>query len=199
MDLPKVDRFDMVAIIEPLLALGMKIVRADGVVLPEEIRALRDFFTEAFELSADEMLRVRDSMKKVSNESIEELVSKCMLRVPDMNAPNLLGLLAHIANADKHVHIKEVEQIRQVALTLGVPPSEVDELLDALELKAVDYYQVLDLDSRCTKEQAISAYRKKAAMYHPDKVAHMAKEFQDLAHHKFIEIQQAYENIMGRF
>jgi len=44
-----------------------------------------------------------------------------------------------------------------------------------------------------------SAYRKLAAQYHPDKVNHLGDEFKTLAEKKFKEIQEAYEELVGRW
>jgi uncharacterized membrane protein YkvA (DUF1232 family) len=42
-----------------------------------------------------------------------------------------------------------------------------------------------------------AAYKRAVARYHPDKVAHLGKEFQELAHKKLLAIQQAYETLQG--
>lgn len=57
-------------------------------------------------------------------------------------------------------------------------------------------YEILDLPPNATKEAIKEAYRKLANQYHPDKVAHLGKEFQDLAERRFKEIQEAYEKLV---
>ena len=56
-----------------------------------------------------------------------------------------------------------------------------------------DPYEILDISRNATPEEIKSAYRKKAQRYHPDRVAHLGDEFQQLAKQKFQEIQKAYE------
>jgi uncharacterized membrane protein YkvA (DUF1232 family) len=56
-----------------------------------------------------------------------------------------------------------------------------------------DPYEILDVSRNATPEEIKSAYRKKAQRYHPDRVAHLGDEFQQLAKQKFQEIQKAYE------
>lgn len=56
-----------------------------------------------------------------------------------------------------------------------------------------DPYKILDISRNATPEEIKSAYRKKAQRYHPDRVAHLGDEFQQLAKQKFQEIQKAYE------
>jgi DnaJ domain len=57
------------------------------------------------------------------------------------------------------------------------------------------YYEVLGLIRSCTREEASAKYRYLVSQYHPDKVSHMAKEFQDLANQKLREINLAYEEL----
>lgn len=61
-----------------------------------------------------------------------------------------------------------------------------------------DPYEVLGIAPTAKKEEIQSAYRKLVSQYHPDKVAHLGKEFQELAERRFKEIQAAYEKIARR-
>ena len=58
-------------------------------------------------------------------------------------------------------------------------------------------YTVLGVSPGASREEIHAAYRKLANQYHPDKVAHLGKEFQDLAEQRFKEIQQAYQTLTG--
>lgn len=59
-------------------------------------------------------------------------------------------------------------------------------------------HEILEIDKTATKEQIQAAYRNAVKQYHPDKVARLGKELQDLANKKFIEIQEAYKQMMER-
>lgn len=59
-------------------------------------------------------------------------------------------------------------------------------------------YRVLGIAENATMEQVQSAYREAVKKYHPDKVSHLGPEFQELANKKFVEIQQAYDQLMRR-
>ena len=61
-----------------------------------------------------------------------------------------------------------------------------------------DPYAVLGVSSGATPEELVRAYREQMKRYHPDRVADMPPEFQELAHRKAIEIQRAYAELGGR-
>jgi DnaJ domain/Protein of unknown function (DUF1232) len=56
-------------------------------------------------------------------------------------------------------------------------------------------YEVLGVSPGASQKEIRSAYRKLANQYHPDKVTHLGKEFQDLAEQRFKEIQEAYQRL----
>jgi hypothetical protein len=57
-------------------------------------------------------------------------------------------------------------------------------------------YEILDVPPHANQTEIKAAYRKLANQYHPDKVAHLGKEFQVLAEQRFKEIQQAYDKLV---
>jgi len=60
-----------------------------------------------------------------------------------------------------------------------------------------DPHTVLGVKPGASKEEIHAAYRRLVHQYHPDKVAHLGAEFQEIARKKFVEIQHAYESLTG--
>ncbi len=60
---------------------------------------------------------------------------------------------------------------------------------------AFDPYEVLGIPASASAETIQSAYKARMNEYHPDKVAHLGEELQELAHRKALEIQQAYQKL----
>ncbi len=58
-------------------------------------------------------------------------------------------------------------------------------------------YDILGVSPNASKEEIQAAYRTAVKQYHPDRVAHLGKELQDLANKKFIEIKKARNAMMG--
>jgi len=59
-----------------------------------------------------------------------------------------------------------------------------------------DYYTVLGVKRNATKEDIKRAYYEKMKQYHPDKFAHLSKEFQELANKKAQELNKAYNALV---
>ncbi len=64
--------------------------------------------------------------------------------------------------------------------------------------KNQDPYHILEISPEAGHDEIKQAYRRQANRYHPDKVAHLGQELQELAGEKFQEIQWAYEELMRR-
>lgn len=56
-------------------------------------------------------------------------------------------------------------------------------------------YEILGVSPDADQAEIKAAYRRMANQYHPDKVAHLGKEFQELAEQRFKEIQEAYDRL----
>jgi hypothetical protein len=57
-------------------------------------------------------------------------------------------------------------------------------------------YDILNVSPNAARDEVTAAYRKLAQMNHPDKVAGLAKEFQELAEKRMKAINAAYEQLM---
>jgi hypothetical protein len=65
------------------------------------------------------------------------------------------------------------------------------------DFSRLDPYELLEVPRSASPEEIKAAYKRAVTRYHPDKVAHLGKEFQELAHTKLLAIQQAYETLHG--
>jgi preprotein translocase subunit Sec63 len=59
--------------------------------------------------------------------------------------------------------------------------------------KSLDPYEVLEISRTASDDEIQEAYRNQLSKYHPDKVAHLGKDLQDLASEKTNEIIKAYK------
>ena len=64
--------------------------------------------------------------------------------------------------------------------------------------RGFDPYQVLQVTRGARKEEIRAAYLNLIKQYHPDKLSHLGKEFQDIAEEKTQGINRAYEILTSR-
>lgn len=57
------------------------------------------------------------------------------------------------------------------------------------------YYEMLDVAPAAPMDEIKRAFRREIAKYHPDKVQHLGKEFQEIAAIKAAELTQAYKTL----
>ena len=67
----------------------------------------------------------------------------------------------------------------------------------SLDHEDEDPFKILGVEPGASPDEIKSAYRRAVAKYHPDKVTHLGKEFQEIAHRKLVAIQRAYEALMN--
>ncbi len=77
-------------------------------------------------------------------------------------------------------------ELRRVESAPGPPPPGPGDA-------AFDPHAVLGVGRDATREEIAQAYRERLKEYHPDRVATLGPELQELAHRKTIEIQRAWE------
>lgn len=63
--------------------------------------------------------------------------------------------------------------------------------------RKVPPHEILGVSPDATPEEIQAAYRKAVKAYHPDRVASLGPELQELANKKFIEIKEAYNRLMA--
>ena len=56
-------------------------------------------------------------------------------------------------------------------------------------------HAVFGVGPEATRQELQAAYRSLVAQYHPDRVANLAPEFQEVAHDKMTEINAAWEDL----
>jgi len=61
-----------------------------------------------------------------------------------------------------------------------------------------DPYVILNVRRNATENEIKKAYKELLKKYHPDKVAFLGEEFQQIAHKKMVEIQRAYDTLINK-
>ncbi len=63
------------------------------------------------------------------------------------------------------------------------------------DVKRWDPYAVLGIARGASHDQIVRAYREQLKLYHPDRVADLGPELQQVAHQKTVELQRAFAEL----
>ena len=107
----------------------------------------------------------------------------------------LIHVLFGLSKADGHVHPDEVKVIHTLARYLNINNNDFNSIQAMFFKDTLSDYKILGLDSSATDNEVKKTYRKMAAKYHPDKVAHLGEDLKNLAEEKFKSLNDAYQNI----
>ena len=66
------------------------------------------------------------------------------------------------------------------------------------EESSSDPYVILNVSRNATKDEIKKSYKELLKKYHPDKVAFLGEEFQEIAHKKMVKIQRAYDTLINK-
>lgn len=111
----------------------------------------------------------------------------------------LMDMFYNVASDDGRISAREEAMLNYAAKRFAIP----DSIIQALRRKygmtsggTSRAYAVLGLTESATEAEIKKAYRRLILEYHPDTVAQKGgPEFKEYATKKFVEIQQAYEEI----
>jgi len=178
-----------------LVGILTTMMRADGQVQREEVRAIRSFFRDRLGYRGESEEIVRELIKQFLKQRVNlDALCRDVARKADYASRLLLvQCLYDIAMADGHFHPKEKEVFDRVAHLLGIDAADLPHARASRE--AERDFEILGVSPDEDHDVVRSAYRGLVRKYHPDRVDHLGPEFRDLAQEKFVEIQKAYERI----
>ncbi len=178
-----------------LLVLLAHVMKADEKMLKSELTYVKVFMTRHFrkENVRDLMVVFKDILKQ--DYPIEAVCRQIINEMDHAARLELVHGLFGLAHADGQLHPKEDEAIRRISGYIGVSPADFDSMRAMYVQETTGAYTILEVDPAATDDQLKRAYRKMAAKFHPDKVAHLGDEFGTLAEEKFKAVNDAYDKI----
>jgi len=180
------------------LILAAVIIKVDGKVDKRELEYVRSYFVKIYgQGRAEKAFKLFNGIlkKEVATTTICAQIREHMDHAARLQ---LIHFLFGIAQADKNVNEKEVDEIRKIAGYLYISER------DFLSIKAMFYdstknvYQILEIVETATDVEVKKAYRKMVKKHHPDKLQHLGAEHVKVAQEKFRQIQKAYEVIQAK-
>ena len=187
-------------------------IKADGKILDEEVGAAFGIICRIFNLDDQDAKEIALGilLNEVNSESntADQIASGLSSQIDDFDFSRLLlNTLLFVACADDELDESEIRIAAKFGRAMGISASEVKTFVaehrDRMESDipygeahpSVNPYEVLGIPSNASASEVKSAYQTLVTQYHPDKVAHLGLELQELAKRKTAEINAAYQAI----
>ncbi len=196
------NNFDhQVAFFAALFACLAKIAKADGQVTKEEINKIEDFITQKFNLDGEQRNFAINIFQKAKDDNVSFDAYAKQLASILKRSPNSLmifyELLFELAMADGELHPNEEKLLKKVPRIFGFNDALYNQLFQKYGLKTQNFYEVLGVSKQMRFDEIRKKYLKKRREFHPDKLISkgLPEELIEKAKEKFIEIQEAYEEL----
>ncbi len=178
-----------------VLVLFAKVMKADGKLLKSELDYVKTFLKQQFGVQQTKDLM---SVFKDILEQEYPLRDVCRQIQRSMDHPSrleLIHILYGLSASDGHVHPKEIQVIQTISNYLNVNKNDYESIKAMFSKDEKAIYKILEVSPSATNDDIKRSYRKMANKYHPDKVAHLGKEMQNLAEEKFKAVNDAYQQL----
>lgn len=203
------------AFITSLVLLLVGTAKADGKITDNEIETIKRFFGRQLGYRGRELYFI----ERIINESLhrdvnlKEVCSSIVERTSYEERLFLIQLNYQVAVSDGILSKEEEMFIQKASTYLGIEPYDFAAIKNSFYAysrggysngksrytgereEVFDPYRILGINRDSSNEEIHKAYRNLANKYHPDKVAHLGREFIELANEKFTQIQKAYETV----
>ena len=170
-------------------------MKADKQMLKSELDYVKLFLSKQFNQNQvqDFMTLFKDIIKQ--DYPLRDVCRQIVRSMDHSSRLELIHVLFGLSKADGHVHPDEVKVIHTLARYLNINNNDFISIQAMFIKDTLSDYKILGLDSSATDNEVKKTYRKMAAKYHPDKVAHLGEDLKNLAEEKFKSLNDAYQNI----
>jgi DnaJ like chaperone protein len=181
-----------------LCALFIEVARADGDVVRDEVRVVREYFEHRLKYGPEALGLVRRYLKEhiARPPSLEHAAAACRDELPTSERLLLLDALYGLALVDGHLQRAEQDTLRRVSQGLGLSEEEFRSVTARHFGDGQVHYARLGLTPEASDADVKRAFRQLAATHHPDRVANLGKGAVEQASRRFQEIRESYEEIL---
>jgi DnaJ like chaperone protein len=195
---PRVDSAAQQHFARHLCALFVEVGRADGELVRDEVRVVREYFADQLRYGPEALELVRRYLKEhlARPPSLEDSIAACQDELTMSARLLLLDALYGLALVDGQLHRAEQEVLRRVAQGLGLSTEQLRSVTARhFGGHGEEHYTRLGLTPEASDADIKRAFRQLAAIHHPDRVAHLGAGAVEQASRRFQEIREAYDKL----
>jgi len=198
----RLNNFDrQVAFFAALFACLAKLAKADGRVDESEVQKVEEIISKKLNLSGEHRnFAINIFQKAKDDKNSFEAYASNLYKILSSSPNSLLvfyEILFELALADGILHPKEDELLKKIPFIFKFDKSVYDNFYEKYVSQNKSYYKVLGVEENSSFKSIKKSYLKKRKEFHPDTLIGkgLPEEFIEKAKEKFIEIQEAYEEL----
>ncbi|NQT96687.1 MAG: TerB family tellurite resistance protein [Candidatus Marinimicrobia bacterium] len=178
-----------------LLVLFATVMKADRQMLKSELEYIKQFLNKQFgsRNARDLFLLFRDIIEQ--DYPLRDVCRQIQRSMDHPSRLELIHVLFGLSKADGQIHPEEISVIKRIAKYLNISDNDYYSIRAMFVEDTDSTYKILGVDPRADDLELKRAYRHMANKYHPDKVAHLGVDLQNLAEDKFKAVNGAYQKI----
>ena len=198
----RLNNFDrQVAFFAALFACLAKLAKADGRVDEAEVQKIEEIISKKLNLSGEHRnFAINIFQKAKDDKNSFEAYASNLYKILSSSPNSLLvfyEILFELALADGILHPKEDELLKKIPHIFNFDQNVYDNFYEKYVSQNKSYYKVLGVKENSPFGDIKKSYLKKRKEFHPDTLIGkgLPEEFVEKAKEKFIEIQEAYEEL----
>jgi len=183
-----------------LIVILTRVGMAKGPLTPKETGVIQQFLIKNLNYSNDDLKFINDIVQETQKlkPNLEAVVEQYRKAAGGHYKFLILATGYQIALIGNGLEHGGQEEINRLARLLGVTYEDHDRIRRKYSLDALRTpYTILGIPPTSTNEKVKKAYREMAQRYHPDRFAHEGTESAEAAHLKFLEIQEAFQEVQN--
>ena len=200
------NNFDQqVSFFAALFACLAKIAKADGRVDEAEIKKIEEIISSKLNLNKEHRHFAINIFQKAKEDNISfEAYASNLYQILSSSPNSLLvfyEILFELALADGILHPNEDALLKKIPRIFRFDEKVYKSLYEKFVDKTKDYFETLGVNEHASFKEIKKAYLIKRKEFHPDTLIGkgLPEEFIEKAKEKFIEIQEAYEELEKRY
>jgi len=189
---------DETAFVTCIIVVMTKVAMVKGHMTSREVESIYRFFVKNLNYSDKDLESINQVIREASriNPDLNPVIQKYKSSAQSRYRSLLLVLSYQIALTENSLTAEVQEGINELADLLDISFEEHDRIRQKYSLDVlVTPYTILEVDSKATNDEIKKSYWRLASQFHPDKVTHLGGEKVEEAHLRFLEIQEAYQEL----
>jgi len=186
------------AFVTCVIVVMTKLAMVKGHMTPREVETIYRFFVKNLNYSQSDLESINRVIRETCrvNPDLNPVIQKYKSSTQSRYRSLLLVLSYQIALIEDSLTQEVQGGINELAGLLDLSFEEHDRIRQKYSLDVlVTPYTILGVTSSATNDEVKKAYWRLASQYHPDKVVHLGEDQAEEAHLKFLEIQEAYQEL----